>query len=119
MISPVLRCHHRSGSLKRDRVVRTVSTANRIAITTGNEKSARHTRRPPISGPTSICGSADASSSVGVFDILWQSDEAVQVSARDVEAPRSHRFIPLAVFNCLSSEFYLIVSQKPLEGSQL
>src|SRR5215468_7473859 len=35
--SPVLRCHHISGSSKRDRTVRVASTIRRLANITGNE----------------------------------------------------------------------------------
>src|SRR5689334_8410795 len=37
MISPVLRCHHKSGSLNRDRTVKTPSTTTVAASITGNE----------------------------------------------------------------------------------
>src|ERR1035441_1187664 len=44
MISPVLRCHHRSGSSKRDRTVSTASTTRTLASITGNEKILRRIR---------------------------------------------------------------------------
>src|SRR5277367_376152 len=41
MTSPVLRCHHISGSSKRARTVSTPSTTRRLASITGNEKTLR------------------------------------------------------------------------------
>src|ERR1700678_3162309 len=47
-ISPVLRCHHISGSLKRARTVRKASTTSSPAIMTGKEKTRRRTREPVL-----------------------------------------------------------------------
>src|SRR6185437_17089785 len=41
MISPIFRCHHISGSSKRDRRVNTVSGSSRDTNATGKEKTSR------------------------------------------------------------------------------
>src|ERR1700722_17800330 len=58
MISPVLRCHHMSGSSKRDRTVNTASTTRRPASITGKEKTLCRNRM--INGFSVLAAAMDA-----------------------------------------------------------
>src|SRR6185437_4320859 len=80
MISPVFRCHHISGSLKRARTVSTARTTSMPASMTGNENSLRVRDGVRDSETTSTMGPADSCDNMNFFGI-WpdRSKQAVQI----------------------------------------
>src|SRR5690242_5860089 len=94
MICPILRCHHRSGSLKRLRTVRTVRTVSATLSITGKENAARQNVGFQAAANTAwfTAGrmAGDSTSSVAVScDIgllRHRPDQAMEVGAGYVQA---------------------------------
>src|SRR6185437_7673653 len=63
MISPIFRCHHMSGSSKRDRTEMNASTASMKASITGNEKTRCESCR---NAPVSLCCAATGNAPPGI-----------------------------------------------------
>src|SRR5688572_29906960 len=115
MISPVFKCHHKSGSWNRSRTVKTASKTSAVPNMAGNESTLR-TRLGEGSVPV-----VGATSSNIFVDLLERRrfDQAVQVRPRDVEAFSSQCLVALTVFDRLHGELVLVVAEQPFEVPQL
>src|ERR1035437_5087058 len=105
MISPVFRCHHMSGSSKRDRTVRTASTRSRPASIVGKEK----TRLLRETGDGLPVESDGMRTELGhcLFRVLrfcheirfGDPDEAMQIRPGDVEAASRQRLVSVVLIH--------------------
>src|SRR5712692_4645540 len=103
MVCPILRCHHRSGSLKRLRTVRTVRTASARQSMTGNEKVARQidtgfARRTIAGAGGGAFQSATVNAGSCGINVVHRgyADQTVEVGSRYAEAAGCQRLVAVA-----------------------
>src|SRR6185437_2435253 len=114
MISPVFRCHHISGSLKRARTVSTARTTSMPASITGNENSLRAKDGARDSGTTVTLGSADSCNNMNFFGIrVDRSKQPVQIGPRDIQAAGGQRFVALALLDGGGRQLQFVIAQQP------
>src|SRR2546427_10833187 len=118
MISPVLRCNHRSGSSSHERTVSTVKTMSATASITGNERaSCEIDRLPEVSdwgraGTESISRSIPAMAFIGLgYFQLVRSNQAVHVGAGDTQFSGGVGFLSIAIGDGLSRPPVLIAEK--------
>src|SRR5579863_8690091 len=105
MIWPVRRCHHRSGSLKRERTVRTARAIKFDASITGKE-----------SGLLNLLAAESRNlRSLLLHQIL---DQSVEIGSGDIEAPGRQGLVAVALGDGLLRQLDLVVAQLILEGSR-
>src|SRR5438552_3450561 len=117
MVSPTLRCHHRSGSSKRSRTVRTMRTVRASPSITGKEKTARTMATylgtlTGATGATAVSHEAVARAGSRRIDVLGRSaDQAMQISAGDAEGAGGKCLVAVALTNGLVGQPNFVIAQ--------